>query len=83
MQQLECESNSITCMSCSYVHVYGNKVIYLSIYLSIYYLGIVIALCQHRGASYQETRVIAIQSVVVGMVAMKLIIMIILHKSMI
>ena len=35
MQQLECESNSITCMSCLYVHVYGNKVIYLSIYLSI------------------------------------------------
>ena len=34
MQQLECESNSITCMSCLYVHVYGNKVIYLSIYLS-------------------------------------------------
>ena len=33
MQQLECESNSITCMSCLYVHVYGNKVIYLSIYL--------------------------------------------------
>ena len=31
MQQLECESNSISCMSCSYVHVYGNKVIYLSI----------------------------------------------------
>ena len=30
MQQLECESNSITCMSCSYVHVYGNKVIYLN-----------------------------------------------------
>ena len=27
---LHCESNSITCMSCSYVHVYGNKVIYLS-----------------------------------------------------
>ena len=38
MQQLECESNSITCMSCLYVHVYGNKVIYLSIYLSITYL---------------------------------------------
>ena len=28
MQQLECESNSITCMSCLYVHVYGNKVIF-------------------------------------------------------
>ena len=34
MQQLECESNSITCMSCLYVHVYGNKVIYLSIYVA-------------------------------------------------
>ena len=33
MQQLECETYSITCMSCLYVHVYGNKVIYLSIYL--------------------------------------------------
>ena len=38
MQQLECESNSITCMSCSYVHVYGNTVIYLSIYL-YFFLG--------------------------------------------
>ena len=37
MQQLECESNSITCMSCLYVHVYGNKVIYLSIYLMYKY----------------------------------------------
>ena len=36
MQQLECETNSITCMSCLYVHVYGNKVIYLSIYSKWY-----------------------------------------------
>ena len=26
MQQLGCESHSVTCVSC-YVHVYGNKVI--------------------------------------------------------
>ena len=39
MQQLECESNSITCMSCLYVHVYGNKVIY-DYYLSIYNLSL-------------------------------------------
>ena len=37
MQQLECESNSITCMSCLYVHVYGNKVIYLSIIRSNFF----------------------------------------------
>ena len=34
MQQLECVTYSITCMSCLYVHVFGHKVIYLSIYLS-------------------------------------------------
>ena len=30
MQQLGCESHSITCVSC-YVHVYGNKVIIIII----------------------------------------------------
>ena len=46
MQQLGCESHSITCVSC-YVHVYGNKVIiiieikyYISIYLSIDIIGL-------------------------------------------
>ena len=43
MQQLECESNSITCMSCLYVHVYGNKVVYLSIYLSNHHRTVVIS----------------------------------------
>ena len=30
MQQLGCESHSVTCVSC-YVHVYGNKVIIIII----------------------------------------------------
>ena len=32
MQQLGCESHSVTCVSC-YVHVYGNKVIIIIIIL--------------------------------------------------
>ena len=35
MQQLGCESHSVTCVSC-YVHVYGNKVIIIkSTYLCV------------------------------------------------
>ena len=37
MQQPECESNSITCMSCLYVHVYGNKVISIYLYICIWH----------------------------------------------
>ena len=35
MQQLGCESHSVTCVSC-YVHVYGNKVIIIIIILTQY-----------------------------------------------
>ena len=35
MQQLGCESHSVTCVSC-YVHVYGNKVIIIIIIIIIY-----------------------------------------------
>ena len=34
MQQLGCESHSVTCVSC-YVHVYGNKVIIIIIIIII------------------------------------------------
>ena len=33
MQQLGCESHSVTCVSC-YVHVYGNKVIIIIIIIN-------------------------------------------------
>ena len=35
MQQLGCESHSVTCVSC-YVHVYGNKVIIIIIIIINY-----------------------------------------------
>ena len=34
MQQLGCESHSVTCVSC-YVHVYGNKVIIIIIIIKV------------------------------------------------
>ena len=34
MQQLGCESHSVTCVSC-YVHVYGNKVIIIIIIIKL------------------------------------------------
>ena len=48
MQQLGCESHSVTCVSC-YVHVYGNKVIiiiqcgYVSGFLSTHLLFLALA----------------------------------------
>ena len=40
MQQLGCESHSVTCVSC-YVHVYGNKVIIIIII--IHYINVIVS----------------------------------------